>query len=358
MKIMHLIDSLDYGGSARQVRLLGPALLQENMDVEVCCLGPAHRWADDLRQAGVSVRALNWTRWFDPSVWWNLRQTVQQSAPDLLHVWRMPALRVLAAVCWDRLSSVVMSAPWPPKGSLPWWDRWLLRRVRCLTVGGVSDQQRCVQHGLVTRSLTIVPPAVTEATRPDRETPDRKESPRLNPRSILAIGKLERDEGFHQAIWAFDIVRQIYDRSELLLVGTGSQHADLCAMAQGLQSSHLVRFLGESRVDVSALLSAAEVVWVPSAANCGRQVALEAMAQGRVVIASDVPCLRDVIIEGETGYLVSVGDVVQFARRTHVVFQDERLREQLGQAAQRYVTQRFSVKDATARWRELYHQSI
>ena len=39
-------------------------------------------------------------------------------------------LRALALVAREYLPRVVVSAPLPARGRLPWWDRWLLRKVR------------------------------------------------------------------------------------------------------------------------------------------------------------------------------------------------------------------------------------
>src|SRR5437762_3430590 len=102
MKILLLIDALDYSGSARQIHLLGPIFAKEHVAVEVCCLGRAGPWVESLRRLGVTVHTLDWTRWFDPSVLWNLREILHRFGPDLIHVWRLPALRALAVVAKDR----------------------------------------------------------------------------------------------------------------------------------------------------------------------------------------------------------------------------------------------------------------
>src|SRR5579862_8820184 len=139
MKILHLIDSLDQGGSARQLRLLAPALADDANSVEICCLGPVTPSSIALRQAGIAVHTLHWTRWFDPRVLANLRTLLRKVSPEVIHVWRLPALRMLALVAGDFLPRVVMSAPLPEKGEIAWWDRWLLARIGCLAVAGVSD---------------------------------------------------------------------------------------------------------------------------------------------------------------------------------------------------------------------------
>ena len=104
------------------------------------------------------------------------------------------------------------------------------------------------------------------------------------------------------------------------------------------------------------MLQTADLVWIPSLANVGRQTALEAFAQGRAVIASAVPCLSEIIRDGDTGCLVPPGDVVQLARCTRRLFDDPALRQRLGHAARQSASQRFSLVDAVARWRDMYRQ--
>ena len=72
MRILHLLQAIDDGDHTRQLLALLPAL-SERDTLEVCCLGPQSAWTDRLRQCGVPVHALGWTRWFDPGVWLNLR---------------------------------------------------------------------------------------------------------------------------------------------------------------------------------------------------------------------------------------------------------------------------------------------
>jgi glycosyltransferase involved in cell wall biosynthesis len=319
MRILHLIDLLNNSDGARQLQLLcagGTASLA------VCCLGSDTPLAQSLRNAGVAVHTLHWTRWIDPSVIWNLRRILRDTHPDVIHVWRLPALRLLALAAYEWLPRVVLSGP---TSELAWWDRWLLGQVRCVDV----------------------PPAVL-----DSDSQPAGANNRTSTNTIVCASPLERPFGVRNAIWAFDIVHYLFADSKLNIVGAGSQASNLRSLAQGLQND-AVRFLGD-QADLAPILQTADVVWIPSIGNCGSQVALEAMAQGRPVIASDVPCLRELIHDGATGFLVPPGDVVALGRRTRSLFADSAVRERLGAAARRSVRQRFPLADAVERWRDVY----
>jgi glycosyltransferase involved in cell wall biosynthesis len=330
MKILHLIDSLGDGDSTRQLQLLGPALAP-SAALEVCCLGPDAPASAPLRQAGIILQALGWTRWFDPSVLWNLGKVLREADADVIHVWSLLALRALAVVAPGLLPRVVMSATLPAAGKLAWWDRRLLKHVYCAAPIGV----------------------VAEPGRQREESANPSLALGLGPTRIVCVGRLEREDGFRDAIWAFDFLLLLHPDAQLQIAGTGSQREALQALTQGLRSASSVRFLGAPS-DIAALLEDADIVWVPSLANRGRQVALEAMALGKPVVACDVPCLREVIQDGGTGFLIPPGDVVALARRTRVLLQDQPLRERVGQAARQYVQNQFSVGGAVERWRELY----
>ncbi len=59
-------------------------------------------------------------------------------------------------------------------------------------------------------------------------------------------------------------------------------------------------------------------------------VALEAMASGKPVVASRVGGLKDIVVDGETGYLVENGDVNGFTEKVALLIENKRLRTEMG----------------------------
>jgi hypothetical protein len=139
MKILHLIHSLDYGGDARRLSLLAPALAANGSHVEICCLGGETPWAASLRAAGVPVHILGWTRWLDFSVFWNLRELLNDRCADVIHVWGLPALRALAIVAKRFLSRAVICEPLA--GERKWYDGQLLKQVRVMPFVAITQNR-------------------------------------------------------------------------------------------------------------------------------------------------------------------------------------------------------------------------
>ena len=82
-----------------------------------------------------------------------------------------------------------------------------------------------------------------------------------------------------------------------------------------MKATAQVHFLG-LRSDVLALLPAADWLWVPSRVPAGLNATLEAMSAGRVVLASRLPDLAELVLDGTTGVLIPPGDKVAWARNS------------------------------------------
>jgi glycosyltransferase involved in cell wall biosynthesis len=110
--------------------------------------------------------------------------------------------------------------------------------------------------------------------------------------------------------------------------------------------------------DYGKVLGRAEVVWVPSLKPRGYNVALEAMAAGKPVVASRLPGLTEIVQDAETGYLIPVGDKVSLARKTRLILDDPNVRLRMGEAGRRRARERFSLDSLVQTYVKLYHSVI
>ncbi len=345
MRILHVIDRLDGGGSACQLGLIAPALAADGTAVEVCCLGADGPGGDALRRAGIAVRALGWTRWLDAAALWELRRRLRGGGHDVIHVWRLAALRVVGVVAPEVLPRVIVSAPLPRRGPLRWWDCRLLRRVGYVAVADDAERDHCRREGLLDIRWQAVPAAAAAAAAGAWAN--------AYPRRIACAGRIERDSGFREAVWAVDVLQHIFPDVHLLIAGDGPYRAGLQEMIDRLAIRH-AHLLGGA-IDPGAVLAAADVCWVPSRTDRGRHEALAAMALGKPVIAADVPGLRALVRDGVTGLIVPPGQPVALARRTRLLLRDPGLADRLGAAARADVLERHALARVVTRWRGLYN---
>jgi glycosyltransferase involved in cell wall biosynthesis len=72
------------------------------------------------------------------------------------------------------------------------------------------------------------------------------------------------------------------------------------------------------------------------------------------VVATDIPGTRDLVVPGETGYLVAVGDRAGVTRHTNRLLDDAALAARLGAAGRQRAQSEFSVATMVERYVELY----
>jgi D-inositol-3-phosphate glycosyltransferase len=134
----------------------------------------------------------------------------------------------------------------------------------------------------------------------------------------------------------------------LSIVGGSSEYDDdmptemarLLRLRDELGLNELVTFLGAQGQDVLPLYyAAADVVVMPSHYESFGMVALEAMACGTPVVASDVGGLSFTVADGVTGYLVPARDPAALAERICDILNDPVHRDELGQGAMRAAQQ-------------------
>jgi glycosyltransferase involved in cell wall biosynthesis len=338
--LLFVIASLEYSGAARQLMLLAAGLPRESFRVRVAVLGVESPWVASLRGEGVEVEVLGWRRPFDVRPFVALRRLVRSLRPDVVHVWGTTAFRTVVLCGGRGANRLLVSATLTPAGRPSPLDRWLLRRVEGVIAFGATDAERYRRLGIADARLTVVAPAMMIPTTPVE--PAEPVGVAAGARVLLGLGPIEQHKGFREAVWAFDILRHLYEDVHLVLVGTGSDRPRVEQFARQIRVTEHVHFLGAC-ADAAPLLHRAEMVWVPSLRGGGVGAALEAMAAGRAVIASRCPDLAEVVVDGETGFLVEPDNKAALARQTRFLLDDAARRRSMGEAGRRRVADHFSV---------------
>lgn len=139
----------------------------------------------------------------------------------------------------------------------------------------------------------------------------------------------------------------------VVVIGDGERREELRRLAQSLDLAPRIHFLGW-RNDLEAILSELDVV-ICCSRNEGTPVALiEAMAAGVPALSTDVGGVSDLIVHGETGWLVPPGDPLALARAIEVLLADPALRHRLAAAARPVALGRHDGKALIHRMEALY----
>lgn len=150
---------------------------------------------------------------------------------------------------------------------------------------------------------------------------------------LMHISNFRKVKRIDDAIGVFQKLRHVIP-SKLLLVGDGPERPRLEALCRDLDLCGEVKFLGKQDI-VEELLSIADLFLLPSEHESFGLAALEAMACEVPVIASNAGGLREVIVDGQTGWTCPVGDVQYMFERALELLQDENKQLQFREASLR-----------------------
>ena len=203
--------------------------------------------------------------------------------------------------------------------------------------------------------ITIVPPGVDPCRFYPIPMDEAKEFigvPREH-RIILFVGRIEPLKGIDTLIHAMALLRdqgffQKYPFSLYVIGGemegeeiiANSELLRLFELRESYHVENLVTFLGRRAQDsLPYYYSAVEAVVMPSFYESFGMVALEAMACGTPVVASQVGGLAFLVQDGETGYTVPADDAQALADRLALLLSDTHLRKDMGEKASDFARQ-------------------
>src|SRR6185436_13396995 len=146
-------------------------------------------------------------------------------------------------------------------------------------------------------------------------------------------------------------------KSRLIMIGDGPDRSRAEAYCRQHRLHDRVSFLGNVP-NLEEVLGACDLFLLPSETESFGMAALEAMASEVPVIASRAGGLPEVVSDGETGYLLPVGDVDGMAARAIEILSDDALRVRMGHRARELALDRFEEEKIVPRYRELYERVI
>ena len=168
---------------------------------------------------------------------------------------------------------------------------------------------------------------------------------------ILSVARLVAEKDHATLLAAF---RQLAERDpqvRLWLAGDGPLRATLTAQVERWGLAERVVFLG-FRADVPRLLAGSDLLAITSLREGLPNVALEAMAARRPVVATAVAGTPELVKDGETGLLVPPGAPAALAGALASLAADPVRRHQMGERGRRRVEQWFEESVALDRWED------
>ncbi len=261
------------------------------------------------------------------------------------HIWRN-ANFALYSLYLKQMSHVTLLRR-VKSGLLVLWNRWLTYKQ------GRYDQKFDRLVVLTEEDKTYCTHCPTTSVIPNPITAPSSEVSPLSDKVILAVGRLDNQKNFPGLIDIWALIAKDYPDWKLRIVGEGYTDTrilqkvkeyslegqfELCPFTNNVQEHYLSSSIFTMTSDFEGF----------------GLVLVEAESMGLPLVSYACPCgPRDIIRDGQDGFLVERGDMKTFAARLRQLIEDEELRRRMGQAA-KVNSQRFSLDNVMKQWEALF----
>ena len=317
-RVAFVIPTLDQSGAERQLTMLACGLPRDQVQSHVFALDRGGGYEQALQQAGIPVQILHKRRRFDPAATLRLRSALRTYQPDIIQSFlfsantliRLPGIAptsaklIVSERCVDSWKS-----PWQL-----WLDRRLARRAHSLTANSLSVAAFYRNLGVPAERITVIPNGIATATATHSRLSARQTLGLRSSAFVIGfIGRLAPQKRLHDLIWAFQLLHQVIEDSQLVLIGGGPDEPRLRKLLAGFDCGSKVVFAGH-RADAAQLLPALDAFVLPSEFEGMSNSLMEAMAAGIPCAVSNIDANRELIRDGETGSLFPLGSGPEIAR--------------------------------------------
>jgi glycosyltransferase involved in cell wall biosynthesis len=371
MRVLQVIGSSQYGGGSSVIASLVQVALRLGWQVDVLATDPLVQ--SEMRSAGAGIVSVDVIRrqimpWQDLTGLGRLTKLLRGGGYSLVHTHtskggfvgrlaaRLAGVKVVVhtahGFAFHETSGALELRAYSTLERLAahWCDRvftvsafhrdWALRL-------GIGDEHKIVAipNG--------IPPERVRPTRPAAETRSALGLP-AGPVAILTAGRLVRQKGIDSLLEAAAwIISRHSPAIRVLLPGEGPLRNALQAQAERLGLREQVLFLG-LRTDIPDLLSACDIVVLPSLYEGLSIALLEGMAAGKAIVATALGSTREVLKDGESGLLIPTRSPHRLADAILALAEDPSLRARLGAEAQRVYNERYTAERMMAHYAAEY----
>ena len=244
-------------------------------------------------------------------------------------------------------------------------ETWALKRADHVTTICEGLRQDIVARGIPEDRVTVIPNAVDIEKFPIGGAADESLQTQLGLAGATVIGfigSFYAYEGLDLLLDAFPRVLEAMPTARVLLVGGGPQDAALKAQAQRLGIADKVVFTGRvPHADVNRYYDLVDILAYPRHSMRLTELVtplkpLEAMAQARLLVASDVGGHRELIEHGVNGILFKAGSAAHLADAVIDLARARDLWPQLKLAGRTFVEQQRNWPVSVARYRPVYER--
>lgn len=179
----------------------------------------------------------------------------------------------------------------------------------------------------------------------------------LENKEVLAVGRYNYQKGYERLLNIWAIVHREMPDWKLRILGDGELQGEMERQAYRLHIADSVIF-GKAEHNIKDIYQQASVYAMTSRYEGLPMVLLEAQAVGLPIVSFDCKCgPKDVIEDGQNGFIVKDGDIQTFAQKLLLLMKDNKLRKDMGQRAFEN-SERFDEERVMEQWTRLFNNIL
>jgi len=243
---------------------------------------------------------------------------------------------------------------------LEWWLTYESKRI--IVISNSMRQEVREHFRLPDEKIDVIPNAIDSSKyeiRVDRDDVKRRFGIDSSERIVLFIGRLVPQKGVEYLIMATPKIIEKHPEARVVIVGNGWSKDYLLNLASSIGCQHKVLFLGFlSDQDLIELTLSSDVLVIPSIYEPFGIVALEGMAAGVPIVASNTGGLAEIIEHDKTGFLAYKENPDSIAYGVNKILSDPGYASWLVQNAKRKIREVYSWDAVARKTVETYEKAL
>jgi len=364
-KILFVIDGLEFGGGERVFQQLAIGL-KERFGIFIAAT-PAGKFEEGIKKINVKFYPVDMSSRFYLKPIQQLKGVIENEKIDLMHSQGARA-DYFARIAGRNIRSLhnVCTVAMPVEG----FDVGPLRRMiyrkidsftekyveKFIVVSDILKQMLVQKRGIPAgRTMRIYNGIELEHYCPDTGNGQARRELGVSDDVPLvgAVGRMVWQKGFEFLIRAIPEVVQAVPDAKFIFVGDGPLKDQLIVKSEQLNVRSRIIFAG-FRSDLKEILSAMNLLVIPSLLEGFPMVTLEGMAMAKPIVATKIDGINEQITSGESGILVPPRNPIALAEAILKLIHDKELSKRLGRSARNKVEKEFSVEKMIAETEKVY----
>lgn len=354
LMVMHINTQCGWRGGERQTLWLARGLERAGHR-SIIVARPGEPLAKHAAKAGLEIIPSTPGSELDIAAARWIRRAILANGVDIVHAHTAHAVALAAMASRRTPARMVLTRRTVFRlGGNP-FTRWKYRRAAAMIAITQRVKEELVAGGMNEAAIEIIPSGVptdrhvTPASRAELGVPDGAPL-------VVMVGALTCEKDPLTFVRGVAVARERLSALRALIVGDGPLREAVEVEIARLEIDGAVQLTGH-RTDADSIIAAADILALSSVEEGLGSVLLDAMMLGKPVVATDAGGIPEVVVHGETGLLVPIGDARALGEAMARVLGDGALAARLAAGASARAP-RYSMDGVVARTMELYERVL